>query len=202
MADLTLRERKQQRAREQIVAAAFALFAERGFTQVTVNDIAERAEVGRTTFFRYFGDKQEVVFADEVHLLDFVDRARTAPGRPSATLTEALQALWTLFEPIGDLVVGDPAAYTARERLLAGNPELADRSNRKLDRLSGGMDAVLRAHGTEPALATLAAQLAMACFRTARTMAGDDPAKLIPAMREAVANTLGIHGVPPRFVPR
>ena len=29
-----------------------------------------------------------------------------------------------------------------------------------------------------------------------------DPSKLIPAMREAVANTLGIHGVPPRFVPR
>ena len=48
-----LRERKQQKAREQIVEAAFALFAERGFTDVTVTDIAERAEVGRTTFFRY-----------------------------------------------------------------------------------------------------------------------------------------------------
>jgi AcrR family transcriptional regulator len=191
-----LRERKQQRAREQIVEAAFALFAERGFTDVTVSDIAERAEVGRTTFFRYFGDKQEVVFADEVHLAALIDKAKDEPGTPSATLTEALRELWDLFEPIGDLVIGDPATYTARERLLAENPELADRSNRKLDRLTAGMDAVLRAHGTSPATATLAAQVAMACFRTARIIAGDDPSKLIPAMREAVANTLGIHGVP------
>jgi AcrR family transcriptional regulator len=199
---MTLRERKQQRAREQIVAAAYALFAERGFAQVTVTDIAERAEVGRTTFFRYFGDKQEVVFADEDQLLDVLAEAAARPGAPSATATEALQALWALFEPMSAVIVGDPATYTARERLLARNPELSDRVNRKFDRIAEGLEAVLRAHGTEPALATLSAQLAMACFRTARKIAGDDPAKLVPAMREAVANTLGIHGVPPRFVPR
>lgn len=189
---MSLRERKQQRAREQIIAAAFALFAERGFAQVTVTDIADRAEVGRTTFFRYFGDKQEVVFADEVHLAAVLDRAKDEPGTPSATLTEALEKLWGLFEPIGALVVGDPATYAARERLLAGNPELSDRSNRKLDRLADGMEAVLRAHGTEPARAVLAAQIAMGCFRAARKIAGDDPSTLLPAMREAVANTLGI----------
>src|SRR5690625_5790300 len=48
-----------------IVSAAFQLFAEHGFENVTVAAIAERAEVGRTTFFRYFGDKQQVLFADE-----------------------------------------------------------------------------------------------------------------------------------------
>jgi hypothetical protein len=36
-----------------------------GFDKVSVSDIAERAEVGGTTFFRYFGDKQEVVFAKQ-----------------------------------------------------------------------------------------------------------------------------------------
>nr|WP_239001050.1 TetR family transcriptional regulator [Jiangella asiatica] len=61
----TLRDRKQQRTREAIIDAAHALFAERGFDNVTVTDIAERAEVGRSTFFRYFGDKQEVVFGDD-----------------------------------------------------------------------------------------------------------------------------------------
>ena len=66
---MDLRARKQQRAREQIVDAAYELFAERGFAQVTVTDIAERAGVGRTTFFRYFGDKREVVFAGEQELL-------------------------------------------------------------------------------------------------------------------------------------
>jgi AcrR family transcriptional regulator len=58
-------ERKQRAARERIVRAATELFAERGYSKVSVSDIAERAEVGRTTFFRHFGDKQEVVFARE-----------------------------------------------------------------------------------------------------------------------------------------
>ena len=50
----------------------------RGFGGVSVGDIAERAEVGRTTFFRHFGDKQEVVFANEQALLDAIERRLAA----------------------------------------------------------------------------------------------------------------------------
>ncbi len=76
---LPLVERKQRQARQRIIDAARELFLERGFDGVSVGDIAERAEVGRTTFFRHFGDKQEVVFANEQELLDTITAAR--PGR-------------------------------------------------------------------------------------------------------------------------
>ena len=59
--ELSLRERKQRKTREAILAAAMDLFAERGFDRVTVDEIAARAEVGRTTFFRYLTDKQELL---------------------------------------------------------------------------------------------------------------------------------------------
>ena len=184
MADLTLRERKQQRARQQIVDAAFALFAERGFAQVSVTDIAERAEVGRSTFFRYFGDKQEVLFADEAGLLEAIGAAPT--GEPAADLTAALAQVWELTEQLAGLIVGDPLRWPERERLLAANPELQDRANRKLQRVADGLEGVLLARGTVPELAVLAAQLAIACFRAAQRTAGDDPAALMPAMRRTV----------------
>jgi len=72
---LSLVERKQRQARQRIIEAARELFLERGFDGVSVGDIAERAEVGRTTFFRHFGDKQEVVFAKEQELLDAIAAA-------------------------------------------------------------------------------------------------------------------------------
>jgi AcrR family transcriptional regulator len=57
-----LRERKKQRTREQIVEAAMALFAERGYHATTIADIATAASVAPRTFFTYFPSKEAVVF--------------------------------------------------------------------------------------------------------------------------------------------
>src|SRR5256885_8051975 len=59
-----LRERHMDRTRAAIVDAALALFQEQGFTETTVDAIAERADVGRRTFFRYFPAKETVLFHD------------------------------------------------------------------------------------------------------------------------------------------
>ena len=59
-----LRERKKVKTRLAIEDAALALFDEQGYDDTTVEQIAERAEVSTTTFFRYFPSKAEVVLSD------------------------------------------------------------------------------------------------------------------------------------------
>jgi AcrR family transcriptional regulator len=57
------REIKRRQTRERIEEAAMSLFLERGFDATTIEDIAERAEVSKRSFFDYFPSKEEVVFA-------------------------------------------------------------------------------------------------------------------------------------------
>ncbi|WP_122818772.1 TetR family transcriptional regulator [Nocardioides pantholopis] len=77
--------------RDRIVEAAFTLFEERGFEETTVDDVAERAGVGRTTFFRAFGSKEDVIFPDHARLLAAVsDRLATGTaGTALVAVTEA-----------------------------------------------------------------------------------------------------------------
>jgi AcrR family transcriptional regulator len=58
------RDRKRLETRNVLAAVALELFAERGFDAVTVNDIADRADVDPSTFYRHFGSKEAVIFSD------------------------------------------------------------------------------------------------------------------------------------------
>jgi AcrR family transcriptional regulator len=181
-----LRERKQQRARDAIIAAAFDLFGERGYVDVTVADIAERAEVGRTTFFRYFGDKQEVVFAGEHDWLESVTarhRARQPAGPPS--LAEAIALLRETVAGICAWATRDPEHYVRRERLMAENPELEDRSARKQRLFASAIADILREQGASARTAALAPQIALACYAAGRQIAAGDPALLGPSVDAA-----------------
>jgi AcrR family transcriptional regulator len=55
------RERRRLEVRERLYTAAVALFAERGFTETTMDDIAERADVARATVFNHFPQKNAFV---------------------------------------------------------------------------------------------------------------------------------------------
>lgn len=107
MTDATsLRERKKQRTRLDLVAAATALFRERGFEATTIDDIAEQAGCSRRTFFRYFAAKEDVAFGDGLARLDEFRRrlAEDDGSEPDAitalraALTE--QALAFFAEPV------------------------------------------------------------------------------------------------------
>ncbi|WP_244929691.1 TetR family transcriptional regulator [Nocardioides sp. W7] len=92
-------------ARERLSQAAFELFAERGFDETTVDDIAARAGTGRTTFFRAFGSKEEVVFPDHDTLLASV-QARldaAAPGGEGVAVAEAARLVLLHYLAEGEL---------------------------------------------------------------------------------------------------
>src|ERR1700761_6608090 len=59
-------------AARRLREAAMELFGERGYEQTTVAEIAERAGVTERTFFRYFSDKREVLFAGGESLKEFL----------------------------------------------------------------------------------------------------------------------------------
>lgn len=72
------RERKRTETRNTLINAALELFSERGFDDVTVTDIAERADVDPSTFFRHFGSKDAVLFVDVAHYVDRMTPALAA----------------------------------------------------------------------------------------------------------------------------
>jgi AcrR family transcriptional regulator len=61
-----LRQTKQLKTKQAIQQAAIRLFGTQGYSSTTVEQIAERAEVSPSTFFRYFGSKQDVVMYDSL----------------------------------------------------------------------------------------------------------------------------------------
>src|SRR4051794_35775757 len=91
-AKLGLRERKKRRTREAIVEAALDLFAEQGFEDTTIGEIADAAEIAPRTFFAYFPTKEDVVFADFPEMLEAaVARLHDRPGGES--VVDAMRAI-------------------------------------------------------------------------------------------------------------
>lgn len=202
------RQRTRQRVRDAIIKAAFELFAERGFADVSVTQIAERAEVGRMTYFRYFGDKQEVVFAGEQGMIDALVRGATEIGGPPAgplTLAEALARIRVTVHAMGTQWTADAERYRLTERLLAQNPELQDRMERKLLRGVHALAQALQHSGTPEPTAVLAAHLGLACYQTGKQRAGADPTALVAHVETAFVELeqLGtqhsrMHRLPPK----
>lgn len=88
-----LRENKKRETRQRISDVATALFFERGFDAVTVDEIAVAAGVSKMTIFNYFARKEELILdrEDDLHLLPFQQALRARPE--GQTPVDALRAL-------------------------------------------------------------------------------------------------------------
>jgi AcrR family transcriptional regulator len=83
-------ERRKRRTRQAIQAAALELFAERGYRETTINDIAERADVAPRTVTVHFPAKEEMLFDAEPFTLDSLSERLAARG-PHEPALEALR---------------------------------------------------------------------------------------------------------------
>ena len=91
MTELGLRERKKARTRQIIADAAARLFAQRGYEQVAVSDVAREAEVSEQTVYNYFQTKEQLVIdRDQLVQRELSRMIRTrAPGTtPAAAIRE------------------------------------------------------------------------------------------------------------------
>lgn len=114
-----------------------------------MDEIAQRAEIGRTTFFRYFGDKQEVVFSTEDDFLRALTAAmHDAPTEPLQDLAQALATSRRLLLAICTEAARNPDHYAVYHRLVEQHPELEDRHTRKTRHYADLLEKHLIDHGT------------------------------------------------------
>ena len=154
--------RWQPGAQMRLAHAGLELFLEQGYECTTVADIAERAGVTSRTFFRYFSDKREVVFAGglgfEAHVVAALD---AAPPDLSP-----LQAVQRALDAVGDLLT-DRDWSCRRQAVIASHAELQERELSKLSSLSTAVAEALGRRGVDDAEAALAAETGVLVFRTA-----------------------------------
>ncbi|MEW2354646.1 TetR family transcriptional regulator [Spirillospora sp. NPDC029432] len=100
----TLRQRKRQRARDGLYAAALELLADRPYEEITIDEICERAEVGRASFYRIYGAKAGLLLEFNHRLAR--DAREAMPAHDSASAVERLRAVqrtlvanWTATGP-------------------------------------------------------------------------------------------------------
>jgi AcrR family transcriptional regulator len=156
--------RWEPNARERLERAALALFAENGYDATTVAQIADRAGLTKSTFFRHFADKREVLFGGQESLTEAFTRAIGA-APPSATTTDCLAAALEAVE-----VVFTPQRHEfalQRRDVIAAHSELQERELLKMARPGLAVAGALRDRGADDVTARLAAEVGMLAFSTA-----------------------------------
>jgi AcrR family transcriptional regulator len=98
---LGLRERKKQQTRDRIAREALKLFAERGYDETTLAEIADAADVAPRTIFAYFDGKEDIGLCKEFTLLD-TPKAKLDERSPDTSTVDALREFLSTIEPPDD----------------------------------------------------------------------------------------------------
>ena len=155
--------RWEPNARGRLAQAAMTLYAEQGFEQTTVAEIAARAGLTERTFFRHFADKREVLFYGMDMARDLLTRTiaeAPASATPMEAIGAALQALAAVFQE-------NPERVRLRDAIVSANAELRERELSKLEAFASAVAGALRDRGIPELTASLAAETGIAVFKVA-----------------------------------
>jgi AcrR family transcriptional regulator len=182
--------RWEPNARGRLEQAAMELYAEPGFEQTTVAEIAGRAGLTERTFFRYFADKREVLFSGASQLQELIVRAVSGAPPSAAPLDAvggALEAAGAMFDQRRDYA-------RARQGIIDANPELQERELKKMSTLARAIAGALRDRGVVEPAATLTAEAGIAVFRVAfkRWVTETERRTLPQILRETLAELVAV----------
>lgn len=104
-----------------VPAAALELLIEQGFDATSVDQLAAAAGISRSTFFRRFGSKEDMVFADQEMIITHLQTLLRSSSAP------ALQALVEAVGVVFDQYTANPPAAQLRHQLLQEVPALRER---------------------------------------------------------------------------
>lgn len=154
--------RWQPGARERLVVAAVELFTEQGYDDTTVAQIAERAGVTKSTFFRHFPDKRELLVAGQESLSTLLaEGIAEAPADASA-----LDAVASGLERASAMM--GPANRDLGPRIraaVAASAELQERDALKSVGMAAAMTEALLIRGAPETVARLAAEMGVLAFK-------------------------------------
>jgi AcrR family transcriptional regulator len=163
----SLRERKKRLTRAAIFSAARRLFAERGFDDVTVAEIADAANISVKTLFTYVRSKEELAFGDGPTVLDAIVAAVRDRRVGQTPLVAAAKALLeaTADAPASQLrrsasdnskgadgysASGEMARLGAFCRMAHSSPEAASRLRALWDETEDQLTSILAKPGDGP----------------------------------------------------
>src|ERR1700678_2585977 len=154
--------RWQPGATQRLVVAAVDLFTEQGYDATTVAEIAERAGVTKSTFFRHFSDKRELLVAGQETLSRLLaDGITEAPA--DATPLEAVAA--GLERASRAMALANRELGPRLKAAVAASAELQERDALKSVGLAAAMTTALLARGVPDPTAPLASEWGVLAFK-------------------------------------
>ena len=149
-------------ARGRIVLAAVDLFTEQGYDDTTVAQIAERAGITKSTFFRHFPDKRELLAAGQETLSRLLAEGITGAPADASPLEAVAAGLERVSGEMGPMNRELAPRISAA---IAASTELQERAMLKNVGLAAAMTEALVARGVPDPVAHLAAELGVLAFK-------------------------------------